>query len=132
MDLTELKTDDKTALEGSWIEYGDAKFLVRHTNTKAYRKAIQKAGKGKAPSQLRKNVELQTSFGIEVIVDAVLLDWEGLTKDGKNFPFNRKNAFELLNLSEPIRNFIAEEAQEVANFQQEGEADDAAAVKSKS
>jgi len=131
MDLSELQTDQKAALEGSWIQYDDAKFLIRHTNTKEYRKAIQRAGKGKAPSQLRKSVEAQTKFGIEVIVNAVLLDWQGLTKDGKDYPFNKENAIELLTLSEALRNFIAEEAQEVSNFQREGEADDAAAVKRK-
>jgi hypothetical protein len=129
MDINELQTG-ATADEGIWIEYGDARFKIRHTNTKTYRKIVSKAGRGKAPGKLRKDVELQTKFGIEVLAEAVLMDWENITEGGKKMKPTPENKIKLLNASEDLRNYLAEEAQDIANFTQEGEAADAADLKS--
>ena len=131
MDFNELKTDGAKAEEGIWVSYGDARFRIRHTNTKAYRKAASKAGRGKAPGKLRKDIELQTDFGIRVLAEGCLLDWENVTEGKKAIKATIENKIRLLKLSEDLRNFLAEEAQDAANFQSEGEAADAADLKSK-
>lgn len=130
MDFNELQTDESKALEGIWVEYGDARFRIRHTNTKEYRKAVTKAGRGKAPQKLRKDVELQTKFGIAVLATAVLLDWENVTDDGIELEPTTENKVKLLTLAEDLRNFLAEEAGDAGNFQQEGEKADSADLKS--
>jgi len=112
--------------EGIWVEFEDARFLIRSTHSKAYRKAIQKAAKGKSNHRLTRDLDVAENFGIEAMADGLLLDWENVTENGTPLECTRENRVRMLKLAPPIREFLAAQAQDYANFEMEAEEDDAA------
>lgn len=128
MDLTTFRTDPSKQ-DGTWIEYGDARFLIASAHSPAYKKALRNRV-AKIPAHLLKSQpQLAEKAAADVMATHVLLDWQGVTEDGKPLdptPENRRKALDIPAFSD----WVAEQAMNLANFQAEGEADDAAALKS--
>lgn len=128
MDLTSFKTDP-TKQNGTWIEYGDARFLIASAYAPEYKKALRKR-MGKIPTHLLKSQPaLAEKAAADVMATHVLLDWEGVTEDGQAkapTPENRRAAMEI----PAFADWVAEQAMNIANHQAEGDAEDVAALKS--
>ena len=60
------------------------------------------------------------------MADGLLIDWENITEDGKDLKCTRENRIKVLTIAAPIRDFLAEAAQDYTTFEQEDEADDSA------
>jgi len=128
MDITQLQTDDTLREKGTWITYGDAKFLIRSTDSRQYRRAIMQHAKGKG-GRATKEAESLHEMSIEALADAILLDWENVKENGVPLACTRENKLKVLKIA-PIREFIAGEAQDIEAFRKEAEAEDAEAIKS--
>lgn len=128
MDLNEFSTDTNLRESGSWVEFDDASFLIRSTDSKAYRRAQLKVA-SKAKNRLAKDAEKIVKASAEMIADAILLDWKNVTDNGVALECNRENKLKLLKHPE-LRDFIATEAQDLENFKREAAGEDAAEVKS--
>lgn len=128
MDLTTFRTDPSKQ-DGTWIEYGDARFLIASAHSPAYKKALR-ARVSKIPAHLLKSQpQLAEKAAADVMATHVLLDWEGVTENGK--PLEPTSEARRAALDIPaFSDWVAEQAMNLANFQAEGEADDAAALKS--
>lgn len=128
MDLTSFKTDP-TKQNGTWIEYGDARFLIASAYAPEYKKALRKR-MAKIPGHLLKSQPaLAEKAAADTMATHVLLDWEGVTDNGKPTeptPENRRAALDIPAFSD----WVAEQAMNLGNFQAEGDADDVAALKS--
>jgi hypothetical protein len=128
MDLSTFKADP-TKQDGTWIEYGDARFLIASAHSPAYKKALR-ARVGKIPQHLLKSQPaLAEKAATDVMAKHVLLDWEGVTENGKpleSTPEARRAALDI----PAFGDWVAEQALNLANFQAEGDADDVAALKS--
>lgn len=130
MDLTDITFDEKKT-EGVWVEYGDARFLIRSTTSKAYQRAIQKASRKHPAQKVRKDPEVQTAIAVEAMAEALLLDFSGITNGGKKMTNTAENR-KLLVSNPVLREFLADAATDIANFIQGGEAADVADLKSES
>ena len=128
MDISKLKQDESLAADGVWVEMEDARFKIRSTDSKTYRKAMTKIAK-RNQTRLRKDPEAIHEATIEGLADGILIDWQGIEENGQPLPCNDANKRKVLQI-ETIRTFLATEAQDLANFQREGQAEDAADLKS--
>jgi hypothetical protein len=125
MNLNEYKTDETKKKEGIWVEFDDARFLIRSTDTSKYRRAVQAAAKKRNPAAVRKDIETQTALGIEAVAEGILIDWEGVEDDGTPVECNRENKIAVLTQVPALRDHLATEAGDMANFSAEGVSADA-------
>ncbi len=114
MDLSDLQTDPKLTSEGVWVEFGDARFKIRSIEDPSFQKAAT-AWNRKYPAHIADRAE---HVARNVYADAVLLDFEGITDKGAPLPNTRDNRVLLLR-SKTISDFVAAEAQNLANFRTE-------------
>lgn len=97
-----FKTDSKLETEGVWFDLDDnVGFLVRRfggNNSPSVKAAMQKHYKPYARQieagtlDQKKDLEI----GVKVFVNACMLDWKGVEIDGKEVPFSKEAAVDLL------------------------------------
>ncbi len=103
MKLNDLKIDSSAKEEGAWHRYDDLglRFKVRGEGSLPWLVAqeriarqisIENSVRGVLPIELRQKLDR------EVVIEAGLLDWDGLENDeGEPLPFSKDKAVELLN-----------------------------------
>lgn len=114
---------------GIWIDYGDASFLIASAQTPTYKKALRKRVAKIPKHLLSSNPEIGEKAAADVMAEHVLLDWKGVTKDGKPHKPTAENRRKALDVP-AFGDWVAEQALTIGNYQDEGEADDVAALKS--
>ncbi len=129
MDITKLKQDDNLAEAGVWVDFEDARFKICSTDSRRYRRVLTTLAKKRNPNRLRKDPEAMHEMTVEGMADGILLDWEGLQENGQPLHCTRENKMKVCQI-EAIRSFLATEAQDMTNFQQEALAEDADTLKS--
>jgi hypothetical protein len=129
MEFSTLKTEPTLEKEGVWKKYDDAEFRIAGVNSPAYQRALRRHGSGITSSKLKNDPAAQDKLLIEAMADAILQDWKGNVKmNGKQLPVTRENKIILLSI--PVfRNWVAEQMQEIENFQAEKAAEEDAAAK---
>ena len=128
MDLNALKTDSTLSASGVWLEYEDARLKIASATSPAYKRAIAQAVRTLSQRQQRDPGELQRVTA-EAMAKHILLDFQGLTERGKPLANTPENRAKILAI-EPLRDWIALQAQDLSNFQREE--DDAALADIKS
>lgn len=130
MDLNTFKAD-AAKQDGTWIDYGDARFLIASAHAPSYKKALRKRV-AKIPAHLLKaQPELAEKAAADVMATHVLLDWENVTDNGKPVEPTAEARRAVLEIP-AFADWVAEQSMNLANFQTEGEAEDVAALKSDS
>jgi len=125
-------TDEAMETEGIWVDYGVnyGKFLVARAgghNTKfaqvleakmrPHRAKMERAKKGRA-AQI--DNEVAEAILLETFVEAVLLDWTGVTdRKGQMIPFSKMRALSLFKDLPELLSDLREMAMEMTNFQDE-------------
>ena len=129
MEITELQADSEK-VNGVWIDYGDdAAFLIASADSKPYQRAMAKVTKKYAPHKVRKDTQIQTEIAVESMAQALLLDFKGVNEKGKPMKNTLENRRKIL-ATTVLRNWIADQATDISNFNAEGEAEDVADLKS--
>ena len=64
--------------------------------------------------------------GHDVGADGLLLEWENITENGKELICTRENRIRVLKIAAPIRDFLAQAAQDYTTFEKEDEEEDSA------
>lgn len=124
MDLAEVKVDRKTQNEGVWVEHdmttsfliarmGNPKFKARFNSLMAPHQRKYEAGK--------LDMEMQGQIMARAVSETILLDWKGLTLDGKEIKYSKERAFEILSdaTAEEFLALILEYAQDNERFRNE-------------
>jgi len=124
MDLAEVKVDRKTQNEGVWVEHdmttsfliarmGNPKFKTRFNALMAPHQRKYEAGK--------LDMEMQGQIMARAVSETILLDWRGLTLDGKEIKYSKERAFEILSdaTAEEFLALILEYAQDNERFRNE-------------
>lgn len=104
MDISKIKRDTNKISEGQWVsdipEAGDLKVRVRGMSSPIVQslmsrklRSIAKVDKARDGSP---KLEVATRITAEVIAEAVLLDWDGLTDDGNEVKYSKALATEWL------------------------------------
>jgi hypothetical protein len=123
MDLKkDFSTNKKLEEEGAWVDVGDGGKLK-----------IARAGNKKAIAHLRLVSkphmaqitygkladEVATELAVEVIAEAILLDWSGMTDGGKPLPYSKENAIKMLTDYPDFRDLVSKISDERKTFQKE-------------
>jgi hypothetical protein len=126
MDIKALRQDSNLADAGVWVEFEDCKFKIRSTDSPTYRRILGKLAKKKNANRLKHDPEAMHEITVEGLADGILVDWSGKVEDN-GVPLDFKNRQHRLAVCgvETIRTFLATEAQDLANFQQEATASEA-------
>ena len=124
MDLAEVKVDRKTQNEGVWVAHdmttsfliarmGNPKFKTRFNSLMAPHQRKYEAGK--------LDMEMQGQIMARAVSETILLDWKGLTLDGKEIKYSKEKAFEILSdaTAEEFLALILEYAQDNERFRNE-------------
>lgn len=134
MDIKKIKRDSSKISEGQWVsdipEAGDLKLLVRGMSSPIVQalmsRKLRAVPKGDKQRDGSPKLEVVTRITSEVLHEAVLLDWSGLTEDGKPVKFNSALAKEWL--TNPDYKEFADCVAWAARAVDAGEAEAAAAV----
>lgn len=130
MDLNEFKKDAQKEQDGIWIDGPEgSRFRIRSADSKQYRNALAALARKYSPGRLRKDGETQLKMVIEAMAEALVLDWDGIEDNGQPLPCTKENAMRILSITE-LRELVASEAQDIANFRSEALAADAEDLKS--
>lgn len=132
MELNDCIKTAERGEQGTWVQYEDAEFLIRSTHSKAYRRALTRHAKGKSNHRLTKDIEAAEDFAIAAMAEGILIDWKNITEKGKKLPCTLDNRIRVLKIAAPIREFLAQQAQDIATFETEDEQEDAATFPSDS
>lgn len=84
---------------GTWVEMGDARFLVARAGNKAYSKMFTKEYERNQRALDRKDAaadELAERLMVKVIAKTILLGWENVKFNGVDMPYSVENAEKLL------------------------------------
>ena len=135
MDIKDLTLNTQIAEDGEWITdlpgMGDLRLKVRGMNAKAVT-SLQNSLLRKLPRNERERDGRPTPDAAlrvmkETLVDAVLLDWDGLTMDGKPLKYDKARAKAMI-LDERFRLFADAVfmAAQIVDNTREADAEDAA------
>lgn len=123
-------TDKAAAEAGKWFDYDGARFLIAAFNTPRYQKVLSRIGKKNQAAVRHEKFDTLQTITIEVQAEAILLNWEGVLNGENLFPYSRENALYLLSASMEFRAWVEATSMNLANFVEEQEAADKAALKS--
>ena len=111
---------------GTWMEVGDAKFLIARSGNSAYAKMFSKDYDRNKRALERKDEaadKLAEKMMIKVIAKTVLLGWENVSYQGKPLEYSVENA-EMLLTHRDFRAEIVKLADDFASFKAEKDAED--------
>ncbi|MCY1301827.1 hypothetical protein D9M70_514600 [compost metagenome] len=135
LDIESLAVDPVAAEEGTWASYLGAKFLIaRHNSDKATflrSKLTLERWDEITGEDAEVAGEAARQINAKVMAEAVLLDWEGVTKDGGEITYTPEVGYQYLvdprfrDLVQYIENFSLNRA----NYRERVEAEVAESVK---
>jgi hypothetical protein len=128
MDLKQLATNREKDENGIWMKFEDADFLIASAHSRRYREALA-AQVRKIPQHARQAIGKMDEATINAMAKGVLLDFRGIEENGKALENTEANRVKILTIPQ-IRDWIADQAQTLANFQQEALAGDIQDMKS--
>lgn len=124
MDLFSLVTDIKLENQGTWVPYGDATFLVARSGNKKYNRRMADAYKtNRVVLELEDDSSDAMSEEIfsDVIANAILLGWKGVSWKGSSLDYSVENAKMVLLASRDFRNIIARMSDDIENYRVKAE-----------
>ncbi len=122
MDLSELRLDKSKKEDGVWLNL-DEETSVRVRYMKS-QEALRKHGElraayGKRGKRGNLTPSEEEAIAKEVVAQAVIVDWEGITDQGEEFPYSEDNARRLVEEYELFRDFVCDAAVDEENFREE-------------
>lgn len=120
VDLNKFKHDEGIASEGVWFEFDDAKLKIASSECRKYRNVLARQAAKKTKRSLRKDPATQDALLIDAMAEAILIDFKNINIAGQPLANTLENR-KLILQSPEIRDFIAEQMQDVSNFQREQE-----------
>lgn len=121
MDLQKLYgKDEKKANDGVWLEVGDGAVLCRYYNVTSPRTiAISQRRTRKYQQAIRNkslSPEIDRRVGIEIFVEAAVIDWRGINMNGDALAFSFDNAVKAFYDYPEFMMDIVQQATELSNF----------------
>jgi hypothetical protein len=120
MELNRFKTDQALEQEGVWIDLGEgASIRVARAGNRRNSELFNKLTSD--PEYQRKDkLDTLTEADLEAVVvtclaETILLDWKGFEDGGKEVPFSKEKAREMLAYRD-FRNTVQEASRDAANF----------------
>jgi hypothetical protein len=116
-------TDHTLEEDGVWIQLGEnARILIARLNNPAYDKLRKRLTRpfanfrgGTIPEEDALRIFRQC------MSETIILDWDGIALGGKPLPYSKANALKLLTEYKDFADFVAGQAANIQNFQDETE-----------
>lgn len=129
----QYKTNKNLETEGVVLDFGGPKFKVRRAGGSNRKYAAVFNAKMRPHAQALARGALGEEKGrdllIDIFFDAVMLDWQNVTdENGEPMEYNRANFTKLMKDLPDFWATLREETQEIKNFQDEQDDEDAAAL----
>lgn len=125
MDIRKFYSTDKLLEnEGAWVDLDDETSIkVARIGNKAFKEVWKKET---APYQhSMKNKVLSDEAGekimIKVVASTILLDWKGVTENGKPVDYSLENAVRMLTEYKDFRDMVIEISSDMNNFKDKEE-----------
>lgn len=118
-------TDESKENDGAWFEIGDAEFLIARAGNRKYVKALtREIEKHQKPLDRKDEAadKLSDKIMVDVLAETILLDWRGVERGGKDFPYSKDNAKAALALKD-FRREVVKCADDFAAYRAEQEAE---------
>lgn len=116
MNIQDFAGDKALEENGTWVPFDDARFLIGSHMNQRHRKALARLAK-KNQKAMRTNDEAAIEeLTIEAMAEGLVLGWEGVKNGTEAFPHTKENAIALLKIR-TFRDFVANESQNLRNFQ---------------
>lgn len=104
MDISALTRDSNAVQNGSWVSdipgMGDLRLKVRGLTSEeaimARGRKLRALGRHEKQKDGSPSVAAATRVQCEMLAEAVILDWDGLTENGEPLPFTRERAVAML------------------------------------
>jgi hypothetical protein len=98
-------TDEKKEVEGVWVDLNDkgARVLVARAGNKKYARLFSREYEKHQRALESKTDEadaLSDKLVVEIMAEAILLNWEGLSFKGQSLPYSKENARKLLGVKD--------------------------------
>lgn len=130
MDISQFKTESSKTEGGVWIDGRDGcRVKIRSSEYKGYQRVLAAEFRKESANKVRKDPETQKRAITRAMAKEIILDWEGVESDGVKLEPTYENKLAFLQVTE-LREWIATEALDLTNFQEEGLAADAEDIKS--
>lgn len=115
-------TDATLEKEGVWVDIGEgARVRVARSDNPNFVKCLQSKAKPYRVQSRNRTLsdEVANKVLIETMAETILLDWDGIQKDGKTLPYSKENAVLLLTDLKDFRRIITELADESETFRKQ-------------
>ena len=125
--FAQFATDETLENNGTWVELGEAKFLIARSGNRKYAKLLSKAVERNQKTLDLKNDaadKLSEQIMIDVIAEAILLGWEDVGFKGQALTYSIDNAKLLLSVKD-FRAQIMKLAEDAEAFKVKEEVDQA-------
>lgn len=104
MEISSLKRDSATIEAGQWVGeipgMGDLRLKVRGSGSAVYTATLSRLSRAVERSERNRDGSLKTEAATRVMGtamhQAILLDWSGITDNGKSVPYDSATALEWL------------------------------------
>jgi hypothetical protein len=118
-----FKTNKQKESDGVWFQIDEqgAKLKIARANNINYKAAQQKKMsryKHAARAKTIPDSAWEEMFN-ELIAETILLDWEGITENGKPLPYSTEAALQYLTDMKDFRELVMGYADDMANFKDE-------------
>jgi hypothetical protein len=123
--FSNFQTDLAAEREGVWCEIGEGcSLLIARAGNPQHEETVARLEREMRPQSLAADAELSSKLRTEIAIKAlaanILLGWRGLIDDdGKQIPYSREKAEELLRVARDFRQLVASLAMERSRFQNE-------------
>lgn len=124
MDLgKQFATDRTLELEGTWVDIGEGgRIKVARSQNELHRKVLERLRKpyrSIVMSGRELPTEVVDKITIESIAEAILLDWENISDEGRSLPFTRANSKTMLTKYPDFRDVVAYLASQAETFRKQ-------------
>jgi len=88
-------TDENLEVAGTWVEYGEAKFLVARLGNRKYAKKLTALVERNQKLLDRKDdaaEALSDKLMVDTLAETILMGWEGVMYKGAELPYTVENA----------------------------------------
>lgn len=127
MKFSTFATDLNLEETGVWVDLGEGTQLkLARIGNPAYKKMMRDKLKPYRTQSARAGISdgKWNELNCEVLSQTVLLDWKGWEDDkGKNIPYSKKNAYDMLIGLKDFRAMVVDYADQQATFAMETEAE---------
>lgn len=115
-------TDAKKEQEGVWYDIADdLKMKIARIGNPNYQKRLQILSKPYRRAMRRGTLsdEVAEKLLIQCMAETIVLDWEGVEENGKEIPYSKEAAIDILTKYPELKSYIYDIANELEGFQEE-------------